>query len=143
MTSVSKKVAGGLTVLEAVWAIYIQFAVTAVACPLNGCPGPQFSPLISQLALLLGVILLVDGLLGVWGSWFAFPTGALLSAILLLIMGYAAWADSGYAYLIAESNQALVGAGLAVLALVTNVLATRTKNRLSEQANPMNLPVFG
>ncbi len=143
MTSVIRRVAGVLTIVESVWVFYAQLAVTATSCPANGCPGPQFIPLNSPLLIGLGVILFADGLLGIWGSWFAYPAGALLSAILLLIAGYLVWIENGYAYLDGEFYQAFIGAVLAAFALIMNLIAWRAKHILSEQANPMNLPVFG
>jgi hypothetical protein len=144
MTSAIRRAAGALSILESVWLVYVQFAVTVTACPANGCPGPQFIPLYSPL-LIGGLVaaLLVDGLLGIWGSWFAYPAGALLSAVVLIITGYSVWTENGYAYLINESYQALFGAILAAVALLVSLIAWRSKNVLSEQANPMNLPVFG
>jgi hypothetical protein len=58
-------------------------------------------------------------------------------------MGYSAWTDGAYQYLQGESQLAAVGAGFAAAALVLNVLGAVRKGGLSEQANPMNLPVFG
>ncbi|MDA4126238.1 MAG: hypothetical protein OK452_03405 [Thaumarchaeota archaeon] len=91
----------------------------------------------------LAVILIVDGVIGIWGTWYAYPAGALISAILLFAMGYSAWIQSGYTYLIDQYYQDLIGAALAVIGLLVNLIAWRSKNVLSEQANPMNLPVFG
>jgi hypothetical protein len=143
MTSPIKRIAGVLTVLEGAWLLYSSFSGVETMCPLNGCPGPTFSPLFSQGLLALGVILLIDGLLGVWGAWFAFPLGSALSAIFLVVGAYAYWLDNSYTYLTALLWQDAVGSVLALVALAANVAAVRTKSRLSEQANPMNLPVFG
>jgi hypothetical protein len=143
VTSVSRRVASGTTVLESIWVIYAQVTAINAPCSINLCNAPQLSPLYTDVIFGLAAILLVDGLLGTWGAWFAYPIGAALSAILLLLMGYSVWADSGYLYLTSSSYQAAVGAALAAIALVANVGAARAKNRLSEQANPMNLPVFG
>ena len=144
MTSGIRRAAGGLLIVEAVWVFYAQIvAVPVFACPSNGCPGPGFNPVYSQALLVFAAILIVDGLIGIWGSWFAYPAGALLSMILLLVMGYSAWIDVGYTYLVGLFSQDLVGAALAGIALLVNLVAWRTKYALSEQANPMNLPVFG
>jgi hypothetical protein len=145
MTSVIRRVAGGLSILESAWVIFIQLTATpySYSCSLNLCQEPQFNPAYSQALLLLAVVLIVAGLVGIWGSWFAYPTGALFSAILLAAMGYSAWAESAYTYLIGEESQALIGAALAAIALLANLIAWRAKTVLSEQANPMNLPVFG
>ena len=91
----------------------------------------------------LAVVLLVVGALGLWGASVAYPAGAVFSAILLLLMGYAAYLDSGYPYLSTLVYQGAVGAAFAGVALVANVMGMRRSEGLSEQANPMNLPVFG
>jgi hypothetical protein len=153
MTSAIRRAAGGLLVLESAWSIYIQLvaapvfvqqAAAPVACSLNVCPGfNNFNPVYSQAILALAAILIIDGLLGIWGSWFSYPIGASLSGILFAVMGYSALISSGYAYLVGEYYQTVSGAGLASLALIVNLIAWRSKNVLAEQANPMNLPVFG
>lgn len=87
-----------------------------------------------SLLLWVGAFLFVDSLLCIYGVYYAFPVAVALSAILA--------ADSPLTMsgsLIQES--ALVV--LSLLALAFNVLAFRSKSVLSEQANPMNLPVFG
>jgi len=144
MTSAKRMTAGGLLILESAWIFYIQLvALPYATCSLNLCPEPQFNPAYSQVLLVLAAILILDGLVGIWGSWFAYPAGASLSAILLVAMGYSAWVVSGYSYLGNEYYQVLIGAALAAIALLVNLIAWREKSILSEQANPMNLPVFG
>jgi len=143
MTSVTRRVAGVLSILESAWVTYTQLVAAQPVCSFNLCNGSQFSPVYSPALIGLAVILIVDGILAIWGSRVAYPAGVLLSAILLLAMGYSAWVQSGYTYLVNWYYQDLVGAVLATTALVANLVAWRTKNILSEQANPMNLPVFG
>lgn len=142
MTSVIRKAAGGLSILEAIWVIYALYEAPLVGCSTPLCPGLSFNPLFPQIMIGLAAVLLVIGLIGIWGSWFAYPAGALFSAILLAAMGYSAWAEGGYTYIVGEYYQALIGA-LAAIALLVNLLAWRSRTVLSEQANPMNLPVFG
>jgi hypothetical protein len=138
-----RKIAGALTILESFWAAYIQIQDVAVSCPAGGCPWPSPYLLHTWESLLLVVVLLAVGVLGFWGASFAYPVGAALSGVMLLIMGYSAWTDGAYLYLQGESQLAAVGAGFAAAALVLNVLGAVRKGGLSEQANPMNLPVFG
>jgi hypothetical protein len=142
MTSGIRRAAGGLSILESVWLVYTQFVAAPPVCSLNLC-GQQFNPVYSPALIGLAVILLVDGLIGIWDSWVAYPAGVLLSAILLFAMGYSAWIQSGYTYLVDQYYQDLIGAALAAIGLLVNLVAWRAKYALSEQANPMNLPVFG
>jgi hypothetical protein len=143
MTSLIRRAAGGLSILESVWVIYIQVAAAPIAGPLVPTGVNSFNPLYSQALLALAAVLIVAGLVGIWGSWFAYPTGASLSALLLAIMGYSAWIESGNINFVGEYYQAPIGAALAAIALIVNLIAWRSKNVLSEQVNPMNLPVFG
>jgi hypothetical protein len=142
MTSGIRWAAGGLSILESAWLVYTQFVAAPPVCSLNLC-GQQFNPVYSPALIGLAVILLVDGLIGIWGTWVAYPAGALLSAILLFAMGYSAWIQSSYTYLVDQYYQDLIGAALAAIGLLVNLGAWMAKYALSEQANPMNLPVFG
>ena len=145
MTSLIRRAAGGLLVLESIWVIYTLYEVPMIVCSTNLCLNPPFNPLYSEVFLigLAAIILLVVGLIGIWGYWLAYPAGALLSAMFLLAMGYSAWIGSTGAYPIIEEYLSLISAVLAAVTLLVNLFAWRAKNILSEQANPMNLPVFG
>ncbi len=81
----------------------------------------------------LSVILLADSLLCLYGIRYAFLVAALLSVIILT--------DSAVAPLTDYVHLALLAVSLA--STVANVVAFRATSRLSEQAHPMNLPVFG
>lgn len=143
MTSSTRRVAGSLAILEGLFAFYTLFE-GAPSCPLaNGCPLPQVDWPIGDVVMGLAVVLLVVGALGVWGASVAYPAGAVFSAVLLLVMGYAAYLDAGYPYLSTLMYQGLAGAVLAAIALAANIIGMRRGEGLSEQANPMNLPVFG
>lgn len=142
MSALIKRAAGGLTVLESLWALYLVYSTSRVTC-LLGCPGPMFSAVYSDAIVFLAAVLLIDGLLGLWGAHLAYSAGALLSAASLALLGYAAWAGLGYPNLLNEAYGAAVGAGISVIALGANLAAARSHGVLSEQANPMNLPVFG
>jgi len=79
------------------------------------------------------VVLVIVSLLCIYGVHYAFPLAAVLSAVL-----------AGVAPLLLEStSQEVPLVVLSLLALVVSVLAFRSKSMMSEQANPMNLPVFG
>ena len=88
-------------------------------------------------------MLTVVGLVGLWGARRAYQAGALLSVVMAVILAYSALTEGGYPYLAASVAQAGIGAVLAGVAALTNVIAMRRRGRLVEQANPMNLPVFG
>jgi len=141
VTSPIRRVAGGLTVLEGIWLFYANFAgpTVYVSCGV-GCPVPQD---FLWLLLPLGVIILIIGLLGVWGASFAYPAGALLSGVVLVVTGYTVFTLAGFAAYTSVLNEAAVDAAIAALAMLANALGIRARSRLSEQANPMNLPVFG
>ena len=143
MTSRVRQAAGGLTVLEGLFALYTLFESTPINCPTSGCPLPQVSWPVNDVVMGLAVVLLVVGALGVWGASVAYPAGAVSSALLLLIMGYVAYLDSGYPYLATPMYQGILGAVLAAVAIGANLVGMRRNSELSEQANPMNLPVFG
>ena len=143
MTSLARRVAGILTVLEGLFAFYTLYENVPISCPSSACPLPQVSWPVNDVVMGLAVVLLVVGALGVWGASVAYPAGALFSVILLLIMGYAAYLDSGYPYLATLMYQGVSGAVLAAIALGANIVGMRGRGGLPEQANPMNLPVFG
>jgi hypothetical protein len=137
-----KRVAGGLTILEGIWGFYLHLespTVSGLPCPSSGCP-PQFPAIIPEAELALVVVLLLAGFIGAWGARFAFYGGALSSVAFLLVAGYSAWLWGGLLY---GGVVSWIGVGLSVIAIAANVLALRGKNRMSEQGNPMNLPVFG
>ena len=143
MTSSIRRAAGGLTVVEGLFAFYTIFESAPLSCPSNGCPLPQVSWPVGDVVTGLAVVLLVVGALGAWGASVAYPGGAFFSGVFLLILGYMVYLDSGYPYLSNLVYQGAFGAVLAAAALGANVLGTRSRGGLSEQANPMNLPVFG
>ncbi len=148
MTSTVRRVAGGLTVVEALWMLY-SYNDTAgmfIGCPVGSgsCIGnPSIVPTHLVLTLAVAAALVASGALGIWGASFAFPAGGVLSAVALVLNGYAVYATHPYGYLSAATDDALIGVAFALVALLVNFQAIRTKSGLSEQANPMNLPVFG
>ena len=103
----------------------------------------QLSPLYGDALIVLAITLFADGMLGLWGAVVAYRVGAVLTAAASALMAVSAWAYYGYPY---PASWILVGAAGAVLGAVgcmANILAARGGTGISEQANPMNLPVFG
>ena len=119
-----KLAAGAVSLLDAILGIYVSFTGT-------------FSSAYGGLPILLfwvSIVLLVASLPCIYGVHYAFPVAALLSTILAV--------DSP----IVLSGSLLEEVGVTVLSLVAigmDILAFRSASTLSEQANPMNLPVFG
>jgi hypothetical protein len=91
----------------------------------------------------LVLLLIAAGGLGLWGASFAYPTGVAVSAIALSSIAYAILVSTPHPFLSQEVNLSAVGVALGLFAVIGNILAVRDKGTLSEQANPMNLPVFG
>jgi hypothetical protein len=135
VTSFVRRVAGGLTVVVALWLFYAYFDSPAV--------GPVFVPTNSIASPALAVLLLLVGALEVWGVSIAYGIGAVLSAAALVVTGCTVIIVHGYEYLSTASNDAIIGVAFALVAILINLEAIRSKSNISEQANPMNLPVFG
>ena len=143
MTSLVRRVAGGLTVLESVWLLYASYDAPTTSCLSTTCPGQPFIPLYSLATPALAVALLIVGALGVWGASFSYAAGGVLSAAALVVTGYTVAVVFGRGYVSTVSDDAIIGVAFALVAFLVNVDAIRSKSSISEQANPMNLPVFG
>jgi hypothetical protein len=90
---------------------------------------------IQSLVEALGVILVVDSLVCLYGARLAFAGSAAISASFAL----AAWVGWG-----GGNNALQLGTlGVAALSCVLSIAAYRSTSAIPEQANPMNLPVFG
>ena len=139
MTSFVRRVAGGLTVVESLWLLYAYFDMP----PMLFIGRVPFIPIYSVASLGLAVALLAIGLMGVWGAAFSYLLGAVLSAVALLDAGFTVVLANGNAYPSAVSNDAVIGVAFALVAFLANIQAIRSRSGISEQANPMNLPVFG
>jgi len=87
--------------------------------------------------------LLAVGAVGVWGASFSYAAGAVLSAAVLIVAGYTVAVVFGHGFSSTVSNDAIIGVAFALVALLVNIDAMRSKSSISEQANPLNLPVFG
>jgi hypothetical protein len=119
-----KATAGAIALIDSVVGMYLS-STTTVANNLDP---------FESLLLWASAFLLVDSLLCLYGVHYAFPVAAVLGAVLagdsLLVL-------SGY------TLQDAVLVALSASGLVLNLLAYRSTSQISEQANPMNLPVFG
>ena len=143
MTSLVRRVAGGLTVLEAVWLLYAYYDAPTISCQSTGCPSQAFIPLYSFATPALVAALLIIGALALWGASFSYVAGGVLSAASLFVTGYTVAVVFGHGYVATVSDDAVIGVAFALVALLANVEGMRSKGGISEQANPMNLPVFG
>jgi hypothetical protein len=118
-----KVLAGAFALVDSVLTIYVSF---------TGTLSTAYS---SWGALLFwaSVLLLIDSFLDIYGVHYAFVVSALLSAVLAGVSPL----------LLTTSWQEIIVTLLSLITLVSSVVAFRSKSMLSEQANPMNLPVFG
>ena len=101
-------------------------------CPSGGCPVSILQAAVPY----IGVLLVLDALVCFIGLRSAHFVGGALSAAIAAVIAFN-WAGQagGEAW-----------ASLVVLSLVSvmlDILAVRRRSQMSEQANPMNLPVFG
>ncbi len=117
-------VSAGFGVLTGVW--------TAVASYTARSSVPTLG---FNFALSLAILLVIDSLLCLVGPRRIFYTSAFLSAILVavFVLGSAANATA----------VVLITLGMAGVTFVLSILAARSEPKVSEQSNPMNLPVFG
>ena len=136
-------VAGGLTILEAAWLLYAGYDAPMTSCLSTACPAQPFIPLYSLAVPALAVALLVVGAVEIWGASFSYVAGGVLSAAALLVTGWTVAIVFGHGYSSTVSDDAIIGVAFALVALLVNIDVVRSKSSISEQANPMNLPVFG
>jgi Na+/melibiose symporter-like transporter len=101
-------------------------------CPNGGCP----VPVLQGAFPIVGVVLFLDSLVCLFGLRSAFFIGGVLSAVIAAITLYN-WAGASGG----EVWASLVVVSLA--SVILDILAVRPRGQLKEQANPMNLPVFG
>jgi hypothetical protein len=119
-----KVVAGVLALADSLLGIYLSFTST-------------FSTVNAALPIVLfwaSVLLLVDSPICIYGVHYAFPVAGFLSVVLAAV---APLVMSG------SPLRELLLMALSIVSLGADMLAFRSKSTLSEQANPMNLPVFG
>jgi hypothetical protein len=128
-----RRVAAAVGVLAGAWAVVLSWGVgPSEVCPAGGCPFPVLQGLVP----VLGVLLILDSLVCFVGLRSAFQVGGALAAVIAAI-ALAYWAgQTGGGYW-------AVLVVLSLASLILDLLAQRPSRQLREQANPMNLPVFG
>ena len=120
------------------WAVYIAESVLnrAYLCPIDGCPPSTFAYVpYAWAVVLVGGVLIIDSLISFAGIRATFILGAVLSVAVLAIVAIQWGTYSGI--------DASVALALSLFAVVADFVASRPVRGLSEQTNPMNLPVFG
>lgn len=134
-----------LSLLAGAWTTFVAYYGTNSVSPclpfstciveLQGGYG-SLSPSELQSALfIVGAVLVIDALISFAGMRATFILGSVLSTTVLAILAIQ-WGT----YSVTYSMAALV---LSLLAVVADFAASRPARALSEQNNPMNLPVFG
>ena len=145
MTLAPIRLAGSvLSLLAGSWATFVAYYGTNSVAP---CPpfstcilvlpgGGPFSPSALQGGLfIIGAILAIDALVSFAGIRVSFIVGSMLSTAVLAIIAIQ-WGAYFETY-------SLAAVALSLLAVMADVVASRPAKALSEQSNPMNLPVFG
>ena len=134
------RIAGSvLSLLAGGWATFVAYSGpgSASTCPpFSGCltKFPGGSDLQGAL-FLVGAILAIDSLVSFAGIRASFIVGSVLSTAILAIVAIQ-WGTYSDIY-------SLAAVALSLLAVVADFVASRPARALSEQSNPMNLPVFG
>jgi hypothetical protein len=83
----------------------------------------------------IGLVLVVDSIVCLYGASVAFAGSSVVSAVYLLV------AVLGWS--LGFSPLEVITIGLVVVDIPLGVIAYRSTTAIPEQANPMNLPVFG
>jgi len=129
------RAAGILDILAGAGGLIFAYAFPGrSSCPTGGC-AIAFGVL-QPVILVLGLLLLVDGCVCLYGLRQGFYLGVALSAISAALVLFE-WAGQ---------NPGLVAVGFVLVylaAVIGNLVAVWKKSGLPEQANPMNLPVYG
>ena len=128
-------IAAGVGVITALWTTWAHFQTCSG--PLAGCPAWQTAPggtsgtilLVSALALLLVSL----------GTFVAPASAFFVSAALAILIG----GVEAVNYSAVAPGSLAVTMCLAAISAVLGLVAARRRTSVSEQANPMNLPVFG
>ncbi len=131
-------IAGVLGVIVGVWtalgATVLNSDLYGARCNPTTCTALP-SPFLIFLLGAFGVILAIDSILALVGPRIALYGEAVVAAIVALLF---------FLVQAAMNQPAFWGSFLlSILALALAVAAGRKKSGISEQANPMNLPVFG
>lgn len=125
-----------LTLFSGAWAAYVAYYGTTfvTSCSFFSNCVLELSQLQAAL-FVVGAFLALDALVSFVGVRASFILGGVLSAAVLVIVA-AQWGT----YSATDSAVALT---LSLLAVVADAVASRPVKAISEQTNPMNLPVFG
>ena len=103
------------------------------------CIGPPQQPIpnleLDNALLAAAVVLAVVSLVSFTGLRMTFVLGAVLSMAVLVTVGLT-WGTY-------PTDGSIAAAGLSLVALVVDALASRSSKGLSEKDSPLNLPVFG
>jgi len=146
MTLAPIRLAGSvLSLLAGGWATFVAYYGTNSVSPclpfstcileLQGGFGPLSPSELQGALFIFGAILAIDSLVSFAGVRASFIVGSVLSTGILAIVAIQ-WGAYSDAY-------SLAAVALSLLAVVADFVASRPARALSEQSNPMNLPVFG
>jgi hypothetical protein len=132
-----------LSLASGSWAAFVAYyGANTVSCPPfstcileQGGSGPLSASDLQAGLFIVGALLALDALVSFAGVRASFLLGAVLSAVVLVVVAFQ-WGT----YSSADSS---VAVALSVLALLVDAVASRPARGMSEQTNPMNLPVFG
>jgi hypothetical protein len=104
-------------------------------CPLGGCPYSFGYDTLPEVIAATAILLAVAGVLCLWGMWVATWAGVAFAAVSALGMLGEYWTFG--------TSGPLIGAIVCLGAAVVSLIGTRSTGGMTEQQNPMNLPVFG
>jgi hypothetical protein len=134
-----------LSLVNGSWAAFVAYygANSISNCPpfsqcileLQGGSGPLSPSELQGALFIVGAILVLDSLVSFVGIRMSYILSAVLSVVVLAIVALQ-WGT----YAGADSAAAVV---LSLLAIAASAVASRPVREMSEQTNPMNLPVFG
>lgn len=128
-----------MNVLDGAWVLYYvlsPWSSIGLSVPPFGASSPTLLyGGLPEVVLGLGILLLIDAAVCHWGARLAFFAGVILSAG-LIVSDSMAFSTLGGLPLVA-------GTLLSVVCAIANFMAFRGTQSIPEQANPMNLPVFG
>jgi hypothetical protein len=119
--NVQRRIAAAAALVDAIATMYVSYFVLASSVLVTGL-------------LLLGVVLLIDAVVCVYGARFAFYGSLVISFLVIVVDSVVGSPQSGPQLLVLS---------LSLLTILTSIIALRSQSGISEQANPMNLPVFG
>ena len=127
--------AGLLGMATGIWALALSFLDGAIhSCPAGGCPAQGVS-LSGILVVALGVALAFNSAV----SFFWHKGVLYMTSLLSVLLATAVVLNSG-AY---DRSGLWVCVAIAAVSAAVNLVAARAGTGMAEQANPMNLPVFG